>query len=94
MYTSPTRPDAKVLTDVAESVAEGIIGIQMGIIAAVRQDGLKMEQIQSFVQHTPGGKRGEALWDEFRRRRMQPNQKEDYDFTNFIREVITEAKTA
>jgi hypothetical protein len=71
-------------------VTDDLTGLMVCIPSASDQLGLDMRQIGIFCRNTPGGKKGEALWIEFTTRRdKQP--KGEYDFKNFMKEVLTEA---
>lgn len=51
---------------------------------------LTLPQLQDFVRNTPKGKRGEALWDEFHRRKAKSRDKK-YGIATFIKEVLVDA---
>lgn len=72
-------------------VTDGLIGIQQGIMSATDILQLTNEQIGFFVRNTPDGKKGEALWQEFRRRQHDKGGDDEYTFITFVREVLKEA---
>lgn len=72
-------------------VTDGLIGIQQGIMGATDVLQLTNEQIAIFVRNTPDGKKGEALWQEFRRRQHNKGGDDEYTFVTFVREVLKEA---
>ena len=88
---SPIKHDETSIPSPEEltAVTDGIIGIQMAIMSA-EGHGLTVEQIGIFVRNTPDNKKGDELWLEFTSRRDKPDAKEDYDFVDFIREVIAD----
>ena len=79
------------LKEELDEVIDGLIGLMMGISAAGNQLSLTKEQLGIFVRNTPGKKKGEALWLEFKSRRDRLGAPEDYSFVTFMKEVLAEA---
>jgi cold shock CspA family protein len=73
------------------ALVDGIIGLRQGIMCASGVLELTNEQIAIFVRNTPDGKKGEALWREFRQRQHDEGGDSEYTFVNFVREVLKEA---
>ncbi len=73
-----------------QQVIGGIMGLHTCIPSASDHLGLDMAQVGIFCRNTPGGKKGEQLWQEFKGR-MKASSNENYDFTSFMTEVLAEA---
>ncbi len=70
---------------------DGVYGLRMCIADSTRQLQLSSIQVAIFCRNTPGGAKGEALWNTFKARRDAPNAQKDYDFGQFMKEVMAEA---
>lgn len=80
----PLRPEE------AEAVHQRMLGLVIPILAAKSELKLTDEHLAVFCRNTPGGKKGEALWDEFksRQRKHAETHITYYLFSDFMREVI------
>jgi len=69
----------------------GIIGLIKNF--AVEGDGLGIDlrQVGIFCRNTPGGKKGLELWQEYAERRDKWGGEANYDFADFIREILETA---
>jgi cold shock CspA family protein len=76
--------------DELEAVTDGVFGLMQCIPAASKQLDLSNRHIGVFLRNTPGGKRGEELWKEFRRRQADKGS-DEYSFVTFMREVLSQS---
>ena len=60
------------------------------VLDALENEELAIAQLQNFVRNTPKGKRGEALWDAFHKRKANSHDKK-YGIAAFIKQVLEEA---
>ena len=72
-----------------QQTIDDLIGVQMGIMSASDLLGLSNEQLEAFCDATPNG---EELWDKFKARRDSKETPDNYDFKNFMVEILAETK--
>src|SRR3989344_864965 len=60
------------------------------VLDAMEKEELALSQLQNFVRNTPKGKSGEALWDEFHKRKSKSRDK-NYGIATFIKQVLVDA---
>ncbi len=59
------------------------------LLDAMEKKELSLSHLQDFIGNTPKKKRGEALWDEYRRRKAKSRDKK-YGIASFIKEVLVD----
>ena len=90
MSKKPTKI-AAMTDDEFSEMTGGIIGLVKHFSIEGDKLGLSLRQAGIFCRNTPRGKKGLELWSEFVRRRGAWGGHANYDFADFIREVLAAA---